>query len=134
MASRAVCALCQSDEGKMNAVGEKGLRTILRASYEKQEDDIYERLMILKDKSSPLYVHNDCRRKLVDLRKKPLPEVKKIEVINRSCVLLERMLFPMRQAHRCKFIYFIYSFFFFILLLLLLFLFFILSQMKLQNS
>ena len=31
MASRAVCALCQSDEGKMNAVGEKGLRTILRA-------------------------------------------------------------------------------------------------------
>ena len=35
MASRAVCALCQGDEGKMNAVGEKGLRTILRASYEK---------------------------------------------------------------------------------------------------
>ena len=78
MASRAVCALCQSDEGKMNAVGEKGLRTILRASYEKQEDAIYERLMILKDKSSPLYVHNDCRRKLVELRKKPLPEAKNL--------------------------------------------------------
>ena len=53
MAFRAVCALCKSNEGKMNAVGEKGLRRILRAGYEKQEYDIYERLMILKDKSSP---------------------------------------------------------------------------------
>ena len=78
MASRAVCALCQSDEGKMNAVGEKELRTILRASYEKHEDAIYEKLMILKDKSSPLYVNNDCRRKLVELRKKPLPQAKKL--------------------------------------------------------
>ena len=78
MASRAVCALCQSDEGKMNADGEKGLRTILRASYEKEEDDIYERLMIFRDKSSPLYVHNNCRRKLDDLRKKPLYEAKKL--------------------------------------------------------
>ena len=81
MASRAVCALCQSDEGKMNGVGEKGLRRILRAGYEKQEYDIYERLMILKDKSSP-HVHNDCRRKLVDLQKKPLPEAKKLRSSN----------------------------------------------------
>ena len=44
MASRAVCA-----------VGEKGLRTILRASYEKQEDDIYERLMILKETSKVVH-------------------------------------------------------------------------------
>ena len=76
MASRAVCALRQSDEGKMNAVGEKGLRTIIRASYEKQEDAIYEILMILKDKSSPLYVHNDCPESLLTYERNHFPRRK----------------------------------------------------------
>ena len=40
--------------------------------------------MIIKDTASPAYVHNYCRRE------KPLTEAKKTQVINRSCVMLEK--------------------------------------------
>jgi len=56
-----ICVLCLSNEGEMNVVGAKGLKTILlRACLEKKKDDTYEHLMRLK-KDTPIYVHNDCR-------------------------------------------------------------------------
>ena len=37
-----ICVLCWNDGGQMNVVGGKGLNTIMRASIEKQENDIHE--------------------------------------------------------------------------------------------
>ena len=53
----------------MNVVGGKGLNTIIRASIEKQENDIHEELIRLQQSQYPVYVHHDCRR-FVDLRKR----------------------------------------------------------------
>ena len=77
MASRTVCKLYQTEEGQMNTVCEKWLKTMLGDSVEKKEDDtMYEQLMKVKDTASLVYVHNECCRKLVDLRKKHFPRRK----------------------------------------------------------
>ena len=64
----------------MNVVGGKGLNTIIRASIEKKENEIHEKLTRLQQSQCPVYVHHDCRRRFVDLRKKSnsLPQQKKL--------------------------------------------------------
>ena len=61
MASREVCALCKSDEGQMNVVSEKGLKTMLRASQEKEKHDIYDELTRLRNSEGTVLVHHDVQ-------------------------------------------------------------------------
>ena len=92
--------------------------------------------MILKDKSSPLYVHNDCRRKLVDLRKKPLPEAKKLRLSTKVVFYWKEYCFLCaKPTDESLFILFIhFSFLFYYYYYYYYYYLFILGQMKLQNS
>ena len=65
-----ICVLRGKDGGQMNVVGDKGLNTIIRASTEKQENDINEELIRLQQSQCPVYVQHDCCRRFVDLRKR----------------------------------------------------------------
>ena len=106
MASREVCALCKSDEGQMNVVSEKGLKTMLRASQEKEKHDIYDELTRLRNSEGTVLVHHDCRRKLIDTRKKAIPEAKKLRSSTdvafswKNCCFLCGKLTNMRHKKR----------------------------------
>ena len=75
-----ICVLCGKDGGQMNVVGNKGLNIIIRASIEKQENDIHAELIRLQQSQCPVHVYHDCHRRFVDLRKRTdsLPRPKKL--------------------------------------------------------
>ena len=75
-----ICVLCGKDGGQMNVAGDKNLNTIIRASTEKQGNDVHEELIRLQQLQCLMYVHRDCRRRFVDLRKRTdsLPCPKKL--------------------------------------------------------
>lgn len=73
------CSICGSKEGKMNMVGIKGLKTLMKASSTRNETDLSQRLRDHRDREESVHVHHDCRRKLTDLRKKlDTPEPKRL--------------------------------------------------------
>ena len=73
------CTICGTDEGDMNLVGEKVLKTLMKAAYEKQENELKNTLKDYQYRGKQVYVHHECRRRLTDLRKKPTgPEPKRL--------------------------------------------------------
>ena len=73
------CTICGLDEGEMNLVGEKGLKTLLMAASKKKETELTQTLKDYQNRGTPVHVHHDCRRRLTDFRKKPVgPEPKRL--------------------------------------------------------
>ena len=75
-----ICMLCGKDGRQMNVAGDKSLNTIIRASTEKQGNDVHEELIRLQQSQCLMYVHCYCRRRFLDLRKRTdsLPCPKKL--------------------------------------------------------
>ena len=79
MATSTICIICGNDEGSKNVVGEKGLKTLMKAATTKSMTELVQMLKDCRDGEKLVYVHHECRRKLTDLRKKPAgPEPKKL--------------------------------------------------------
>ena len=73
------CTICRLDEGEMNLVGEKGLKTLLMAASEKKETELTQMLKDHQNRGTPLHIHHDCRRRLTDVPKKPVgPKPKRL--------------------------------------------------------
>ena len=71
--------ICGLDEGEMNLVGEKGLKTLLMAASKKKEMELTQTLKDHQNRGTPVHVHHDCRRRLTDFRKQPVgPEPKRL--------------------------------------------------------
>ena len=49
-----ICVLCGKNGGQMNVIGDKGLNAIIRASIEKQENDIHVELIRLQQLQCPV--------------------------------------------------------------------------------
>ena len=66
------CTICGLDEGEMKLVGEKGLKTLLMAVSKKKETVLTKTLKDHLNRSTPVHVYHDYRRRPNDFRKKPV--------------------------------------------------------------
>ena len=60
MATASVCSICCEGEGEMNVVGKKGMKTLLQAASQKNEDALVKRLKEEQKIEKPVHVHNKC--------------------------------------------------------------------------
>ena len=92
-----ICVLCGKNGGQTNVVDDKDLNTIIQASIKRQENDIHEELIRLQQSQYPVYVHHDCRRKFVVLRKRTdsLPLPKKVRSSTDVMFKWETLLFSL---------------------------------------
>ena len=73
------CTICGLDEGEMNLVGEKGLKTLLMAASKKKETELTQTLKDHQNRGTPVHVHHDCPKRLTNFQKKPVgPEPKRL--------------------------------------------------------
>ena len=71
------CTIFGLDEGEMNLVGKKGLKTLLMAASKKKETELTQTLKHYQNKGTPVHVHHDCWKKYTKFWKKPVePEPK----------------------------------------------------------
>ena len=72
------CTICRLDEGEMNLVGGKRLKTLLMAASKKKETELTQMLKDHQNRGTSLHVHHDCWRRLTNVPKKPVgPEPKR---------------------------------------------------------
>ena len=69
--SSGICIVCKSsDDSQMNVVRDKGVKTLIHMSLEKEKEELHQELIEMTKSGTPAVVHHSCRRRFIDPRKK----------------------------------------------------------------
>ena len=72
-----VCAICQGDNGTLQKVTKKGLKTLLESCQKKNELAISKFLESSQQNNNEIFVHGCCRKSFTDKRKLVAKQTKK---------------------------------------------------------